>query len=33
MFYQAEEYHQDYYKKRSVQYEIFKRGYGREWRL
>ena len=29
-FYKAEEYHQDYYKKRILQYNIYKKGSGRE---
>ncbi|MBW2994887.1 peptide-methionine (S)-S-oxide reductase MsrA, partial [Candidatus Woesearchaeota archaeon] len=29
-FYQAEEYHQDYHKKRTIQYQIYKKGSGRE---
>lgn len=33
VFYPAEEYHQDYYKKRTVQYQVYKKGSGRESRL
>jgi methionine-S-sulfoxide reductase len=32
-FYQAEEYHQDYYKKKLFQYEAYKTGSGRKSRL
>lgn len=32
-FHKAEEYHQDYYKKRTVQYRLYKKGSGREERL
>ncbi len=32
-FYKAEEYHQDYSKKRTLQYQIYKKGSGREKRL
>jgi len=29
-FYKAEEYHQDYYKKKRLEYELYKRGSGRK---
>jgi len=29
-FYEAEEYHQDYYKKNVLNYELYSRGSGRE---
>ena len=29
-FYPAEEYHQDFYKKRTVQYQLYKKGSGRD---
>lgn len=32
-FYKAEEYHQDYYKKKPIQYQRYKRGSGREEKL
>ena len=32
-FYKAEEYHQDYYKKSSVRYNLYKQGSGRPSRL
>ncbi|NHK28779.1 peptide-methionine (S)-S-oxide reductase MsrA [Parvularcula flava] len=32
-FYEAEEYHQDYYKKSSVRYNLYRRGCGRDARL
>jgi methionine-S-sulfoxide reductase len=33
IFYPAEEYHQDYYKKRTIQYQIYESGSGRKERL
>lgn len=32
-FYKAEEYHQDYHKKRTIAYQLYKKGSGRESRL
>jgi len=33
LFYKAEEYHQDYYKKNPVRYQFYRRGCGRDARL
>jgi peptide-methionine (S)-S-oxide reductase len=32
-FYQAEDYHQDYYKKNPIRYNYYRRGCGRDQRL
>ena len=32
-FWPAEEYHQDYYRKNPINYALYRRGCGRDWRL